>query len=267
MSEKLQIRIGSHAPDRLDAERLQETVVYHWHRIALALVLCLTLLSGAGAGAYYWLHSNGSAPVKATAGISPPAPSAAGSGSEVTPVSGPVPEPATSAPAAGLVTSGRASAPAGAGERRPMSVQSTSRPVGTAVAASPAPRSAHGPASPADLPAPTLTARVPRLQLTSGLKGKLPADDLGGEIDLAGRSIIRVYLYSRLKDLKGQLIYHEWFDGNRRVARIGIRPYLQTMNASTSKYLTPAMTGPWTVRVVDGRGRVLGERHFRVVDR
>lgn len=106
-----------------------------------------------------------------------------------------------------------------------------------------------------------------QFQLTRGLDQKQPTDNLGGQVNLNGRSLVKVYLYSRLEGLKGQRVYHEWFHGQKRVARIEIRPYLQTMNASSSKYLTPAMTGRWTVKVVDHKGHMLAERHFRVVDR
>jgi len=268
MSEKLQIRIGSDAEDRLDAERLQETVVYHWHRIALTVALLCVVLAGVGIAAYRWIHGghSGSAVVSGVSGERMPIQTLDSAG----PVAEP-PQPAASVPR--VEPPAQATKPSASPQASTRNDDSLSHPAGpegqepASADASASSRLKSAPEGKKALPAPVLTAQVPRLQLTSGLKGKLPVDDLGRDVNLEGRSIIRVYLYSRLKDLKGQLIYHEWFDGDRRVARIPIRPYLQAMNASTGKYLTQAMTGLWTVRVVDRQGRTLAERHFRVVGR
>lgn len=102
------------------------------------------------------------------------------------------------------------------------------------------------------------------LQLTSRLSDKNPTDLLGGEINMDGQQLIKVYAYSELNNLKGERVYHEWYRGSKRMARIPVGVYLDNMRASTSKYIDPSMAGDWHLKIIRNNGEQLGRMDFRV---
>lgn len=105
---------------------------------------------------------------------------------------------------------------------------------------------------------------VGSLQLTSALENKSPTDRLSGEIRLGDRQLVKVYAYSELTNLKGEQIYHEWYQGNKRVARIPVGVYLDDMRASSSKYIDQTMLGDWRLEITRANGQQLGRMDFRV---
>lgn len=107
---------------------------------------------------------------------------------------------------------------------------------------------------------------VGALQLTSDLENKDPTDRLGAEIVLGDRDIIRVYAYSELNNLKGEHVFHVWYRDDERVARIPVGVYLDSMRASSSKYINRNMVGDWRMEIVRPNGERLGRVDFRVID-
>lgn len=105
---------------------------------------------------------------------------------------------------------------------------------------------------------------VGTLQLTSNLSNKNPTDLLGGEINMDGQQLIKLYAYSELTNLKGERVFHEWYKGSKRMARIPVGVYLDNMRASSSKYIDPTMAGDWHLKIVRHNGEQLGRMDFRV---
>lgn len=105
---------------------------------------------------------------------------------------------------------------------------------------------------------------VGTLQLTSNLSNKNPTDLLGGEINMDGQQLIKLYAYSELTNLKGERVFHEWYKGSKRMARIPVGVYLDNMRASSSKYIDPTMAGDWHLKIVRRNGEQLGRMDFRV---
>lgn len=107
-------------------------------------------------------------------------------------------------------------------------------------------------------------SRLSRAQLTSALSEYEPVDQLSSSLDLPDKGVMKVFFFSELTNLKGETVYHEWYQGDRRVARITIRPHRSPMRASSSKFINRQMTGEWRVKVVTSAGVTLGEYHFVV---
>lgn len=122
-----------------------------------------------------------------------------------------------------------------------------------------------------DQPGPADAAQITRnphyvstLQLTSALDNKSPTDLLEAQITLGGRSLIKIYAYSQLTNLKGEQVFHEWYQGDKRVARIPVGVYLDDMRASSSKYIDQTMSGDWHLDITRANGERLGRMDFRV---
>lgn len=105
---------------------------------------------------------------------------------------------------------------------------------------------------------------VTSLQLTSGLKNKNPTDVLDAQIMLGDRTLVKIYAYSELTNLKGEKVFHEWYLGDKRMARVPVGVYLNDMRASSSKYIDRTMAGDWRLEITRANGEKLGRMDFRV---
>ena len=329
--------------DRLDAERYQETAVYHWDRILMAIVMVL-----AAVALLIWAWSWFTTPEETATVIAPasevatderlkvPAQPQNPDGQVQRPEGGPASttsanpdatraagtegalpgqnhkqdsvqsDPAdTTTPqaqaqasqdavgASGSADETSSSAPAVASENasgqgatapapqtlsssdtptagsvdKPESASDAQETAGASSAASAAPEdkaesAAQTPAEPVYI---INSPHVAQIQLTSALTDKDPTDNLGPVLTMNAKGLLHPYLYTELKGLNGQVVYHDWYLGDRRMAHVSIRPYLDDMRASTSKFITKNMLGPWSVRVVNRQGKVLAETRFKVV--
>lgn len=105
---------------------------------------------------------------------------------------------------------------------------------------------------------------VSSLQLTSGLQNKNPTDVLDAQIMLGDRTLVKIYAYSELTNLKGEKVFHEWYLGDKRMARVPVGVYLNDMRASSSKYIDRTMAGDWRLEITRANGEKLGRMDFRV---
>lgn len=293
MSEKLVITINASTPEQgTKAEQRKDgraagpkdVVVYHWGRIGSALVVLVVLLM---LGIWKLTEHQDSrvsvtSPSSSTtpSGIESPATVATGQSASATVAPKPAPAPAsvskpveapTNTPPPSPRSDGSASAkpaaPATPADNLPTteSAPTMSKAAKTELAQPASPDNAPK-VSTSEIPAKVriLSHHVARAQLTSQLKNRLPTDRLDAVIPLNGRDLIKVYFYTELKGLKHRRVYHRWYHDGKAVARIAIRPYLDDMNASSSKYITPRMTGHWRVLVSDDQGHELSEVNFDV---
>lgn len=103
-----------------------------------------------------------------------------------------------------------------------------------------------------------------RAQLTLKLENKEPTAALPAHVRLGSQEVIRVYFFNELQGLKGQVVYHDWYLNGERVARVDIEPYLDTMRASSGKFVNRNMLGEWRVEAVTAQGERLGTGSFTV---
>ncbi|MBU6953295.1 DUF2914 domain-containing protein [Hahella sp. HN01] len=105
---------------------------------------------------------------------------------------------------------------------------------------------------------------ISRAQLTQELDDSEPTNALRNSIVMNDEGLLRIYLFTEMMDMTGQTLYHEWYRGDKRVARIRIRPHRSPMRASSSKFIDRHMLGQWTVKVTGPEGNILAEAAFSV---
>lgn len=102
---------------------------------------------------------------------------------------------------------------------------------------------------------------VVSLTLCSEVIDRSPADSLDSFDISAGR----VFTHTAMSSSKPDTIYHVYKFEGTEIARVplyvGISPRWRTWS---SKWLTAAWVGPWTVEIQSGTGRVLSEKTFTV---
>lgn len=106
---------------------------------------------------------------------------------------------------------------------------------------------------------------VLRAQLTSRLEDKAPTERLGSRIRMNEKGLLRVYLFTELKGLKNQSVYYDWYLDSERRARVTVRPHLEQMRASVSKFIDQNMLGQWEVKVVLSDDTLLSRVRFEVL--
>ncbi|WP_111496105.1 DUF2914 domain-containing protein [Marinobacter bohaiensis] len=105
-----------------------------------------------------------------------------------------------------------------------------------------------------------------RAQLTSALDGREPTDVMPMTVRMGSEDLIRVYYFNEWRGLKGRTVYHDWYRGDERMARVEIDAFLDSMRASSSKRINRQMLGDWHVETVTDSGEVLGIGYFRVTE-
>ena len=106
---------------------------------------------------------------------------------------------------------------------------------------------------------------IVRAQLTPALEDKGPTERLGSTIQMNERGLIRVYLFTELKGLSNRRVYYDWYHEDERQARVTVRPSLEQMRASSSKFIDRHTTGRWQVIVRLSDDTVLASAAFDVV--
>ncbi len=108
------------------------------------------------------------------------------------------------------------------------------------------------------------TSGFQRVQLTSALKNKEPVDEIDSVLYMNEQGLIRVYLFTEMSGLKGKTFYHNWYLGEKQMARVKVPAYSQLTRASSSKFIDRFMKGNWRVEIDDGSGLVVATAEFSV---
>lgn len=149
----------------------------------------------------------------------------------------------------------------------PQSASQASEPVSSAEPAFlPAPAAGESEPSPEDARSiKLLSDHLIRAQLSTGLEEKEPIDEIPNVLRMDSDGLIRIYLFTEIQGMKGQLHFHDWYLEDERVARVAIRPSVDPMRASSAKYIDRHMLGDWRVEVVTEEGEVLAKGAFSVL--
>ncbi len=254
-----------------------QTTVIRWDRVVLLAGLCLMALVGA---VIWWVKAGSDDQTKEGA----PDVAVLGStgGREASAASEPLLQPSASRPAAPDPAAPELATPEPAAPE-PVAPQPAAPQPATPQPAAPQP-AAPQPATPqpaappsaladasnpeADSPAgPEYTIATPdllRLQLSWTVRDFEPLDRIESVVSLAGRDLLRVYLFTELAGSSGQTVYHDWYLGDTRVARVPVRVTRDPMRISTSKRINSSMLGGWRAEAVREDGSLLGRVVFRV---
>lgn len=247
MTDKVVIRLINPKSHDQDPDRDYAPVpvtVYYWHRIAVAIVIAAVLLFGLYAGVrslFSTEERDGSSPVAAApAQIDAPR-------AKVTPAAA---KPDAAPP--------KAEVPAAAVAMKPAETQ----------AAAPAEPAIEGKASSQQKGAPSRVSiqsrKVRRAQLTSNVLKEEPVDLLPKLIPMPEQGLVKVYLFTELSGLKGQVLFHDWYWKGKLIARVRVPVKEDKQVSATSKFIDRIMTGPWTVKVVDQHKKLYAQASFEV---
>lgn len=113
-------------------------------------------------------------------------------------------------------------------------------------------------------PVTTLHEGMRRAELTLSLKDGQPVAPLEYDVPMSAEGIIKVILFTEMKDLKGTTLFHDWYREEKRMARVKIPVNVSEQSSYSSKFINRQMTGEWTVKVADQRGELYAQANFRV---
>ncbi|WP_020405199.1 DUF2914 domain-containing protein [Hahella ganghwensis] len=109
-----------------------------------------------------------------------------------------------------------------------------------------------------------LSEHIGRIQLAWNVENYEPVDPIDSSINLNGRDLVKVHLFTVLRNLIDTTVYHDWYNNDQRVARVEIKPFLTPMRATSIKKVSPYMLGKWRTEVVTEQGEVLARVFFEV---
>ncbi len=114
----------------------------------------------------------------------------------------------------------------------------------------------------APIPNDTPSGRVARAIFTTGIVDREPVDNL----ETVPNSTTRIYFFSDLRELAGQIVTHRWEYNGQTMAEITFKVGAGARwRVYSSKNLLPAWTGTWTVVVSNESGQVLQTSTFDYV--
>jgi len=115
-------------------------------------------------------------------------------------------------------------------------------------------------------PVSTLHPGIRVASLTKGIDAnRQPVDVLGYQIAMQDQNLIKVVLYTEMQDIRGVTLYHEWYQGDKRHAKVRIPVTVNKQTSFSSKYIDRHMMGEWTVRVRDEQGEMYAMANFNVI--
>ena len=105
--------------------------------------------------------------------------------------------------------------------------------------------------------------QVARIVLSSG-SGGAEDEPISSPVVIGPGQEKRLALYTELRDLTGQTVFHRWERDGRTMAVIPFKVGGDRWRVYSSKRLTSALKGPWQAVVTDSRGTILAGRSFIV---
>ena len=98
---------------------------------------------------------------------------------------------------------------------------------------------------------------VLRTQFTTAIKDREPVDNL---TELNNGTAERIYCFTELANLAGQVITHSWVYKGRVVEEAQFHVDGSRSRVWSSRLLTPDRPGSWTVIIMSAAGKVLAEK-------
>ena len=92
-----------------------------------------------------------------------------------------------------------------------------------------------------------------------------PIDELGYEVFMDKAGLIKVILHTEMQGIAGVTLFHEWFQGDERRARVRIPVNKANQSSFSSKYIDTHMLGDWSIEVRDKQGELYAMASFTVL--
>ena len=109
-----------------------------------------------------------------------------------------------------------------------------------------------------------LSSKIKRAQLTNGIKEGEPMDHIAQIIPMNDKGLIKVYFFMEAVNLNGNVLFHDWYWKDKRIAHVQMPIKHDLDTAASSKFIDRIMVGPWEVRIVDENNQVLAKTAFEV---
>jgi hypothetical protein len=107
--------------------------------------------------------------------------------------------------------------------------------------------------------------KIVRTILTTDLKDKEPVDNISSVLTVNKDRATKVYYFTEIIDMKGQVLYHRWLRNGQLIFKREINILGNRWRASTSKMITYSKAGLWNVRLENEQGDILNEIQFEVI--
>ena len=107
--------------------------------------------------------------------------------------------------------------------------------------------------------------RISRAVIAGSLLEKEPVDIIQGPIKANKEKAIGVYFFTEINGMKGRVLYHRWYLGNKLVFKRKIHILGNHWRASTSKLMTYSQKGEWRAVLVNENNQRLAEVKFLVI--
>lgn len=245
------LRVGP-LPEQTDDYSQYEETVIRWDRIGLLGGVALLVVGALGS----WVWQGREAP-KDTPVLAASSPAATPQ-QVVGLVDAPEPEPRE--PPVLQVEALQSLPATAAGKGAAQAADATSEPVEGVVTEPAVERAAlHSPVS-------RLHQGLRRAELTMQMHKGEPGAPSGPRIAMTDAGIIKVILFTEMEGLRGTVLHHDWYRGDKRMARVRIPVNGDLQQSHSSKFINRQMLGDWRVTVSDEQGQLYAEANFEVVD-
>ena len=108
---------------------------------------------------------------------------------------------------------------------------------------------------------------ISRALLTLAIKNNEPVAELNPPLILPAHKSVPVYYFVEVANMKDQIIFHEWWLGNKLINRKKISISNNDKWRTVSHQLVAfAAKNHWTVKVVDESGQLIIEQPFDIVE-
>lgn len=107
--------------------------------------------------------------------------------------------------------------------------------------------------------------KVVRALLAHKIINKNPVDIINSTVRVSKNKPVWINYFTELKGMDNSIIYHEWMKKGKVVTRQRLKISADSWRTFSSKLFNHTAEGLWSVRVVDGKGRLLVQNEFNVI--
>jgi len=110
-----------------------------------------------------------------------------------------------------------------------------------------------------------VNSAITRANLSLSIINDEPGKILNHSVVMPQDGIIKVILFTEMSDIKGRILFHEWYLNGKRQARVRIPVNVSHQKSFSSKFINRQMLGQWQVKVVDQNGEPYILADFEVI--
>jgi Protein of unknown function (DUF2914) len=105
---------------------------------------------------------------------------------------------------------------------------------------------------------------IVRSQLTHDIEKNEPVDRLKLPLKIGKKETLWIYYFVELKDMKGKMVFHEWWLNGNLVSRKKVNISDNPWRTASKQLITYTNNNDWIVRVVDESRNKLAEQSFNL---